>query len=108
MRRSAARIRRSNACRRGVPVGSAEPSRADFHLPVQWVNRPNSGFRGYAGRIAGGTVKPGDAVKVLPSGRHSTVERKLNASSGEESTFAPGIMRPSLAFEPVSDTNTSA
>ena len=58
-----------------VPVGSAEPRAADFHLPVQWVNRPDSGFRGYAGRIAGGAVRPGDAVRVLPSGRRSTVER---------------------------------
>ena len=58
-----------------VPVGTAEPRAADFHLPVQWVNRPDSGFRGYAGRIAGGMIRPGDAVRVLPSGRRSTVER---------------------------------
>ncbi len=57
-----------------VPVGS-EAGSADFHMPVQWVNRPDSSFRGYAGRIAGGSIAPGDAIRVLPSGRRSTVDR---------------------------------
>ncbi len=46
-----------------------------FRLPVQWVNRPNLDFRGFAGTIVGGTVSPGDKVKVLPSGRESRVAR---------------------------------
>ncbi len=46
-----------------------------LRLPVQWVNRPDHTFRGYSGRLLGGRVKPGDAVRVLPSGRTSTVER---------------------------------
>ncbi|MCW3835681.1 sulfate adenylyltransferase subunit CysN [Sphingomonas canadensis] len=46
-----------------------------FRMPVQWVNRPNLDFRGFAGLIASGTLKPGDAVRVLPSGRTSTVAR---------------------------------
>jgi bifunctional enzyme CysN/CysC len=46
-----------------------------FRLPVQWVNRPNLDFRGFSGLIAGGAVKPGDAVRVLPSGKTSTVTR---------------------------------
>ena len=46
-----------------------------FRLPVQWVNRPNLDFRGFSGLIAGGTVKPGDPVRVLPSGKTSTVAR---------------------------------
>lgn len=58
-----------------VPAGAEHPERAAFQFPVQWVNRPNSGFRGYTGRVAAGSVKPGDAIKVLPSGRTSTVER---------------------------------
>ena len=58
-----------------VPVGISQPEASGFQLPVQWVNRPNSGFRGYAGRIAGGSIHPGDAVKVLPSGKRSTVDR---------------------------------
>ena len=58
-----------------VPVGAAYAEASAFELPVQWVNRPDSGFRGYAGRIAGGVVRPGDAVRILPSGKRSTVER---------------------------------
>ncbi|WP_374541218.1 sulfate adenylyltransferase subunit CysN [Sphingorhabdus sp.] len=46
-----------------------------FRLPVQWVNRPNLDFRGFAGQIASGSVKPGDMVRVLPSGKTSTVTR---------------------------------
>ena len=48
--------------------------RAAFRLPVQWVNRPNLDFRGYAGRIAEGTVRAGDRVRVLPSGKTTTVK----------------------------------
>ena len=66
----------------GVPLmehlETVEASRsgaAPFRLPVQWVNRPNLDFRGFAGRIAGGTVRPGDAVRALPSGKRSTVSR---------------------------------
>ncbi|MDX5985274.1 sulfate adenylyltransferase subunit CysN [Sphingomonas echinoides] len=46
-----------------------------FRLPVQWVNRPDLDFRGFSGLIASGSVKPGDAVRILPSGRTSTVGR---------------------------------
>jgi bifunctional enzyme CysN/CysC len=57
-----------------VPVGSAGEDRP-FRMPVQWVNRPNLDFRGFAGTIASGTIKPGDKVRVLPSGRTSSVAR---------------------------------
>jgi bifunctional enzyme CysN/CysC len=53
--------------------GTAAQSRA-FRMPVQWVNRPNLDFRGFAGQIASGTVKPGDAVRVVPSGKTSKVK----------------------------------
>lgn len=46
-----------------------------FCLPVQWVNRPNLDFRGFCGLIASGQVRPGDAVRVLPSGKTSKVAR---------------------------------
>jgi sulfate adenylyltransferase subunit 1 len=45
-----------------------------FRLPVQYVNRPNLDFRGFAGTIAAGSVRVGDAVVALPSGRTSTVK----------------------------------
>jgi bifunctional enzyme CysN/CysC len=46
-----------------------------FRMPVQWVNRPNLDFRGFSGVVVGGTVRPGDRVRVLPSGQTSTVSR---------------------------------
>lgn len=46
-----------------------------FRMPVQWVNRPNHDFRGYSGTIAGGTVRPGDEVVVLPAERRSRIAR---------------------------------
>jgi bifunctional enzyme CysN/CysC len=50
---------------------------APFRLPVQWVNRPNLDFRGFSGMIAGGTVHPGDLVKIMPSATQSRVARVL-------------------------------
>ncbi len=55
--------------------GGQEVGAGPFRMPIQWVNRPNLDFRGFAGRILGGSVKPGDAVRVLPSGKQSTVTR---------------------------------
>lgn len=46
-----------------------------FRMPVQWVNRPNLDFRGYSGLIVRGNVKPGDPIRVLPSGKESRVAR---------------------------------
>ncbi|RDV06548.1 sulfate adenylyltransferase subunit CysN [Sphingorhabdus pulchriflava] len=46
-----------------------------LRMPVQWVNRPNLDFRGFSGLIATGSVKPGDAIRVLPSGKTSTVSK---------------------------------
>ncbi|MHA7881057.1 MAG: sulfate adenylyltransferase subunit CysN [Saccharospirillum sp.] len=46
-----------------------------FRLPVQYVNRPDLDFRGFSGTIASGLIRPGDRIKVLPSGQSSTVER---------------------------------
>ena len=53
-----------------------------FRLPVQWVNRPNLDFRGFSGLISTGSVKPGDAIRVLPSGKTSTVT-KIVTLNGE-------------------------
>ena len=55
-----------------------------FRLPVQWVNRPDRtdagrDFRGFAGTVAAGQVRPGDAVVALPSGRRSTIARIVTA-----------------------------
>jgi len=52
-----------------------ETDKKPFRLPVQWVNRPDLDFRGYAGTIASGTVRPGDRVTVAASGRAATIAR---------------------------------
>ncbi len=57
-----------------VEVLADEAADKPFRMPVQWVNRPNLDFRGFSGLIASGSVKPGDAVRVLPSGKTSTVK----------------------------------
>ncbi len=53
-----------------------------FRMPVQWVNRPDLDFRGFSGMIAGGTIRPGDAIKSLPSSKESTV-RSIATFNGE-------------------------
>jgi bifunctional enzyme CysN/CysC len=50
-----------------------------FRMPVQWVNRPSSSFRGYAGTIASGRLRPGDAIMAARSGRQTTVARIVTA-----------------------------
>jgi bifunctional enzyme CysN/CysC len=58
-----------------VEVDQERMQDAPFRLPVQWVNRPSSDFRGYAGTIAAGRIAPGERVVVLPAGIETTVER---------------------------------
>ena len=60
-------------------AGSGPHGPRAFRLPVQWVNRPDARFRGYAGTITAGIVRPGDAVRVLPGGRASQVARIVTA-----------------------------
>jgi len=58
-----------------VELDNIADQRKPFRLPVQWVNRPNLDFRGFSGLISTGSVKPGDAIRVLPSGKTSTVTK---------------------------------
>ncbi len=57
--------------------GADDRAAAPLRLAVQWVNRPNADFRGYAGLVSAGHVAPGDRIQVLPSGREATVARVL-------------------------------
>jgi bifunctional enzyme CysN/CysC len=57
-----------------VEVDAAAAQAQSFRMPVQWVNRPNLDFRGFAGQIASGTIRPGDAVRIVPSGKTSTIK----------------------------------
>ena len=57
-----------------VEVDAAAAQTQAFRMPVQWVNRPNLDFRGFAGQIASGTIRAGDPVRIVPSGKTSTVK----------------------------------
>jgi bifunctional enzyme CysN/CysC len=56
-----------------VEIDEQRLQKAPFRLPVQWVNRPNLDFRGFAGSVAGGTISVGERIRVQPSGKESTV-----------------------------------
>ena len=60
-----------------------------LRLPVQWVNRPDLDFRGFAGTIASGSVRPGDAVRIVPSGRTTSVAR-IVAKGGDRAQAVAG------------------
>jgi bifunctional enzyme CysN/CysC len=65
-----------------VEIDNAADQAKPFRMPVQWVNRPNLDFRGFSGLIATGAIKPGDAVRELPSGKTSTIT-KIVSMDGE-------------------------
>ena len=81
-----------------VPIGDKRLN-APFRMPVQWVNRPNLDFRGFSGQIAAGTVKPGDRIKTLPSGRQSTITRIVTATGDLDETVAGQSITLTLADE---------
>ncbi|RSV44494.1 sulfate adenylyltransferase subunit CysN [Sphingomonas sp. ABOLE] len=70
-----------------------------FRMPVQWVNRPNLDFRGFAGLIASGTIRPGDPVRILPSGRTSTVARIVAMGGDKDIAVAGESVTLTLADE---------
>jgi bifunctional enzyme CysN/CysC len=70
-----------------------------FRLPVQWVNRPNQDFRGFAGTIASGKIRRGDTVRVLPSGRQSRVTRIVGFEGDLELAVAGQSVTLTLADE---------
>jgi sulfate adenylyltransferase large subunit len=81
-----------------APVAAAE-DRKPFRFPVQLVTRPNQFFRGYAGTIASGSVRRGDPVLLLPSGKTSRVA-SISAFDGDlESARAPQSITLTLEDE---------
>ncbi len=58
-----------------VEVDTVTEQARPLRMPVQWVNRPSQEFRGFAGQVSAGAARPGDAVRVLPSGRTSSISR---------------------------------
>jgi bifunctional enzyme CysN/CysC len=63
-----------------VELDEARQQNGVFRMPVQWVNRPNLDFRGFAGTVSSGIVKPGDRIRAQPSGRESRVTRIVTAN----------------------------
>lgn len=71
-----------------VEIDNTADQSKPFRLPVQWVNRPNLDFRGFSGLISGGSVTPGDAVRVLPSGKTSVVTKIVTLDGELEEAVA--------------------
>jgi len=81
-----------------APIKATNRKKA-FRLPVQYVNRPNLDFRGFSGTIAAGTVKVGDSVTSLPSGKKSTVKSLVTFDGELESAFADQAITVTLNDE---------
>jgi bifunctional enzyme CysN/CysC len=72
----------------GVNLDQNSSAAQKFCMPVQWVNRPNLDFRGFSGKIAAGTIKPGDEVRILSSGKTSHVDRIVTYDGDLDSATA--------------------
>jgi bifunctional enzyme CysN/CysC len=70
-----------------------------FRMAVQWVNRPNLDFRGFSGQVATGVVKPGDPIRVVPSGKTSTVKRIVTMDGDLDQAVAGQSVTLTLADE---------
>ena len=82
-----------------VELDATRRQQGPLRMPVQWVNRPNLDFRGFSGTIAGGTVKPGDAIRVLPSGKTSTISRIVTYNGDLDQAVAGQSVTLTLADE---------
>ena len=82
-----------------VEVNAVADQARPFRLPVQWVNRPDLDFRGFAGLVAGGSVRPGDAVRILPSGKTSRVGRIVTMDGDLDVAVAGQSVTLTLADE---------
>jgi bifunctional enzyme CysN/CysC len=82
-----------------VEIDATRSQLRPFRMPVQWVNRPNLDFRGFAGMISEGLIRPGDAVRVLPSGRTSTVSRIVTMGADLQAAVAGQSVTITLADE---------
>jgi bifunctional enzyme CysN/CysC len=82
-----------------VEVDDSRMRQAPFRLPVQWVNRPDSTFRGFTGMIVSGTIRAGDRVRIQPSGKESTVQRIVTYDGDLEQAVAGQSVTLTLADE---------
>ena len=82
-----------------VEIGGTADQAKPFRMPVQWVNRPNLDFRGFSGQLASGKVKPGDAVRILPSGKTTTIDRIVTLDGDLNEAVAGQSVTLTLADE---------
>jgi bifunctional enzyme CysN/CysC len=82
-----------------VEVDTTTMQERPFRMAVQWVNRPNLDFRGFSGLISSGSVKPGDAIRVLPSGKSSTVKRVVTLDGDLDQAVAGQSVTVTFADE---------
>jgi bifunctional enzyme CysN/CysC len=82
-----------------VPIDQDRLSAAPFRMAVQWVNRPNLDFRGFAGFINSGIVRVGDAIRVLPSGKTSRISRIVTLDGDIDQAVAGESVTLCLADE---------
>jgi len=82
-----------------APVTVAQLQDGPLRMAVQWVNRPNLDFRGFSGQIASGVVRPGDAIRVLPSGKTSTVKSIVTWDGNLDQAVAGQSITLTLADE---------
>ncbi|MCK0508094.1 sulfate adenylyltransferase subunit CysN [Aromatoleum anaerobium] len=82
-----------------VEVDDTRMQRTPFRLPVQWVNRPNLDFRGFAGTVASGVIAAGDRIRIQPSGKESTVARIVTRDGDLERAVAGQSVTLTLADE---------
>ncbi len=82
-----------------APVDAVPLQGAPLRLPVQWINRPHADFRGYAGLIVSGTVRPGQRVRVQPSNLQTTVSRVIGPDGDIDGGVAQQSVTLTLADE---------
>lgn len=82
-----------------VPIDNMVDQTRPFRMPVQWVNRPDLDFRGFSGLISGGEVRTGDAVRILPSGRNTSIARIVAFDGDQDEAVAGQSVTLCLADE---------
>jgi bifunctional enzyme CysN/CysC len=82
-----------------VPLDTDADRAKPFRLPVQWVNRPDLDFRGFAGQIASGSVRPGDNIRIVPGGKTAMVARIVTMDGDLSEAVAGQSVTLTLADE---------
>ncbi|RCL03049.1 MAG: Sulfate adenylate transferase subunit 1 [Candidatus Tokpelaia sp. JSC189] len=71
-----------------VEPANTDSSNGQFYFPVQWINRPNPDFRGFCGTVVSGSIRTGDMVRSLPSGKRSRIRQIYNPAGETGDTTA--------------------